>query len=270
MIKPLLTSTGHAITDQYGMPLYEESSIITPEGIGDGTGFCGALMSPEPPGQFELFRDAFPKEIIDPSDWKPLLDVGGGDNRPYRKWCYNQRSVGSCAAEGESNCYATQRHRRGFKSIKFNPYVNYYEACGGRDQGSSLYANIKVGQKYHMPMDLWPRGPGGHSWNDIPAPSNPIWNEAKKLRLSDEVYEAGNWIEAASTLFKGHSVYAAYPGHAWELIAVLNSQQAAWNNSWSEEWGDDQDTGIGGLGVISASRITWQYNVYCIPTGTEG
>jgi hypothetical protein len=266
MIKPLLTSTGHAITDQYGMPLYEESSLVTPAGIGDGTGFCGALLSPEPPGAIgPLFRDAFPKEIIDPSDWKPLIDNGEGNHRQYVRWILDQNGHGSCAAEGVINCYTTQRHRRGFEEIKFNPWPTYYFSGGGRDNGSSLYANVREGQtRGFVPMDLWPRyGAGAHRWNDIPPSSSPIWDEAKKYRLN-EVYEIGNAIEAASALFKGHTVYAAYPGHAWELLSVLNSSQFEWLNSWGASWDGD------GIGVIAASRITWQYGVYAIATGTEG
>ena len=264
MIKPLLTSTGHAITDAAGMPLYEESDFTPPDGIPS----FGALIRDDAPGDScELWRDVFPKEVIDPSDWKQFVDAGAGDHRSYVNWIYNQGSVGSCASEGLHGCVDSQRERRGLPKVKFNPYPIYYYASGGRDVGSTLVACIREAKARGMvPAKLWPRSQ--HRWNDLPPAS--VWAEAKKYK-PDEVYDIGNSVESASALFRGHSVYAAYPGHAWQLISVLNTQQAMWRNSWGDDWDGGGGGGGGdGFGVISFSRITFQYGLFAIQTTTAG
>jgi hypothetical protein len=252
---------GKPRTDAYGMAMYKETPRTPPEGRVEG-----ALKRDDCPGDLgPLYKDAFPKEIVNVEDWPGLIQEGAGDHRKYVKWILDQDGRGSCASEGLANCITQQRHRRGLPEVKLNPWPNYYRISNGRDNGSTLSGNIRFAKEHgFLPMDLWPRyGPNGHAWSDIPRSSDPLWQEAKKYKPG-EVYDIGNTVEAASALFAGHSVYAAYPGHAWQLIAVINTQQGIWLNSWSEQWGD------GGFGVINFSRLTYQYGLYAIQTTSTG
>jgi hypothetical protein len=245
------------------MALYKETPRRPPDGRVEG-----ALVRDDKTGELgELFSDAFPREIVDQDDWPGLIQEGAGDHRKYVEFVLDQNGRGSCASEGLANCVTQQRHRRGLPVVKLNPWPNYYRASGGRDIGSSLSENIRVAKQYgFIPMDLWPRyGPGAHAWNDLPRDSDPIWSEAAKYK-PDEVYDLGNTAEAGSALFSGHSVYAAYPGHAWQLIAVLNTLQGLWLNSWGTNWGDVEP----GIGVINFSRLTYQYGLYAIQTTSTG
>ncbi len=250
-----------ALTRGIQLPIYEESDLTPPEG--KTTGLAGPVYATED-DIGERFLDAFPKDIIDPEDWGDLIQGGMGDNRGYVHWIYDQNGVGSCAAEGLCGCTDSQRERRGLPAVQFNPWCLYggdQGSSGGVDRGSTLTANIRIAQRRGLvPMKLWPRhGAGAHRWNDVPPDSSPIWKEAQKYR-PHEIYDIRNHVEAASALFKGHSVYAAYPGHAWELIAVLSTVQAAWRNSWGKDWDGD------GIGVINWSRMTFQYGLFAIAT----
>ena len=249
-------TNGKKIKGADGLPLYVESSLKTPKRISK----VGALVRDSLPGREQgLFRDTFKKSIVNPSDWPALIKAGHGDHRRYINWIYNQKQVGSCASEGLHGCVDVQRERRGMEKIKFNPYPIYYYASGGRDIGSSLTACIREAKSRGMvPDKLWPRSQ--HRWNDLPPES--VWKESKRYRPG-EVYDLGNHVEAASALFLGHSVYAAYPGHAWELVTVLNSTQAMWRNSWGSTWDGD------GIGVISFSRITFQYGLFAVQSVSD-
>jgi len=251
-MKIATTPDGQVLRDQYGMALYDESDLTPPEGKAEG-----ALVRDDCPGDLgELWRDKFQRDIIDPSEWAPLVKAGEGNQVQYVNWIYDQDGVGSCASEGLHGCVDSNRQRRGLQKVKFNPWPIYYYASGGVDRGSTLTGCIREAKARGMVPDaLWPRA--NHRWNDLP-PAD-VWKEATKYK-PDEIYDIGNWVEACSALFRGHSVYAAYPGHAWQLIAVLNSQQALWRNSWGKDWDDD------GIGVINASKITFQYGLFAIQT----
>lgn len=243
---------GEVRRDQYGLPLYIETPITVPEDRA-----CGALPRDDVPGAVgKWWRDEFRRNIVDPDDWPDLIAAGAGDEREYVNWIYDQDGIGSCAAEGLHGCVDTNRQRRGFPKIKFNPWPIYYYASGGVDRGSTLSANIREAKQRGMvPDELWPRAQ--HRWDDLPPED--IWREAKKYK-PDEIYEIGNTVEAVSALFLGHSVYAAYPGHAWQLVTMLNMQQGIWRNSWGTEWGER------GFGVINFSRISFDYGLFAIQT----
>ena len=253
LLEPLLDPDGVQLTDPYGMPMYEEWDIsVVPEGKA-----MGALPRTDVPGsQCEFFRDKFRQLIVDPKDWPELIKAGGGDQRKYVNWIYNQDGIGSCATEGVCACVDSDREHAGLPKVKFNPWPTYYLASGGRDQGSTLTENLKLARDRGLVPDaLWPRA--SHSWNDMPPQS--AWDGAKKYRI-DEFYEIGNTVEAGSALLTNHRVYAAYPGHAWQLIALLNTLQGIWRNSWGEEWGDK------GYGVISLNQLTYDYGLFGIRT----
>jgi len=262
MIKPLKETNGDLIRDHDGFVIYEESDLTPPPGMG-----TGALLTDLSPHLVAdgIWRDEYPTEVIDPDDWPDLINEGHGDQRKDVHWIYSQKSIGSCAAEGWCGCNDTTRSRRGAEIIQFNPYVNYYFACNGVDRGSGLGENIRVSrQRGLVPMELWPRtGPNAHAWNDVPPDSSGIWREAAKYKPG-EVYSIGNTVELASAIFAGHAVYAAYPGHAWQMIAVLSKTQGILRNSWSDTWDGD------GYGVISFARVTYQYGLYALRTTSVG
>ena len=253
MLKELLHPDGSLITDPYGMPMYEEWDV---EIIPDGKRM-GALPRTDLPGTAcEFWRDRFKQYLVNPEDWAELIKAGGGDQRKWVNWIYDQDGIGSCASEGICGCVDTDREHAGLPKVKFNPWPTYYLASGGRDIGSTLTENLKLSRDRGLvPDSLWPRA--SHRWNDLPPQS--VWEEAKKYRVL-EFYDIGNAVEAVSALFCNHCVYAAYPGHAWQLIAPLNTLQALWRNSWSESWED------GGFGVISLSQLTYQYGLFAIRT----
>lgn len=253
----MITLDSEYRTDSYGMPLYAETAITVPAGKR-----MGALpMSCAPRDVGELFSDKYKRNLVDLGDWPELIKAGEGDHLPYRSpHTYDQDSVGSCAGEGFCNCMMTERARRGQPYVLFNPWPLYYESSGHVDRGSSLDANIRVAkQRGLVPMDLWPRSE--HAWNDVPPDSSPIWKEAAKYK-PDEVSPVGSIIEMGTAMFLGHAMYAAYPGHAWEMIKLLNTQQGLWLNSWDSDWGDN------GVGVISFSKLAFNYGLFAIRTGT--
>ncbi len=254
---PLRSPAGNPILDRYGMPLYEETPIDLPDGR--ATGAVPPATTEGPTALGDLFYNVFAKEIYDFDKWPELIDNGLGDHLKYRaKRTLDQDGVGSCASEGAFNCIMTQQNRRTGKYTLYNPWPIYYYASNGSDRGSSLPANIReIRQRGGVPMAKWPRYDSAgrilHRWNDLPP--DDAWEP-----IYLEVYTLGNTRELGSAMFLGHTVYAAYPGHAWEYIKVLNSEQGLWLNSWGADWGDN------GVGVIAHSRIQYAYQLYAFQT----
>ena len=253
---------GELMFDPFGLPIYQESDLRVPETVATNLPYGNAGLPPareDRPGQnCEFWRDVFRRHIIEPRDWAEWIKRGVGNRRRYCKRVLQQNGIGSCASEGITGCYESLSDMRGLPEVFLNPWPVYYEASGGRDVGSTLQANLKIMREVGgVPDVLWPRSQ--HRWNDVPPRDHAARKARKNLRI-DEYYEVNNATEAVSALFADHAVYAAYPGHAWELVAPLNTVQGLFRNSWGEEWDDD------GFGVIAYTDITFQYGIYAIET----
>jgi len=115
-------------------------------------------------------------KVIPVREWPDLID--DPDRTPldeYVEHILDQRSVGSCAAEGAGGSVMCRRNADGQKPVKLNPYFAYHTTSGGYDGGSTLPDNIAFFQKYGCATeDAWSRSNG---WRKEPS------NQAKQNGL---------------------------------------------------------------------------------------
>jgi hypothetical protein len=200
--------------------------------------------------------------IIPQGEWPGLIDeLGDLTLEANSNWVYDQDGVGSCASEGACGILDVTRERHGLEAIRFNPWGTYQEndVSGGVDRGSTLGDNMRrIRETGAHPADLHPRSRGWRA-----RPSEESYAAAKNYRV-DEYYEVRTWTEAGSCVLQGWPVYTAYPGHAWMMLAVLDTRRLRWRNSWGTDWGD------GGYGDLNASELQLNYGAYTARTPIEG
>jgi len=215
----------------------------------------GCLPKRHEPGEVcGFWRDIPDARVIPISEWDDYLDKGI-DLQMSSAYMYSQASVGSCAAEGVNAGVEVMQGVSGMPQTLFNPYGMYHYTSGGRDNGSTLSDNLSFARdRGCFPEVYWPRTEG---WRKEP---NEDAQDAALQHRIDEYWEIENWEEMGSALLQRFAVYAAYAGHAWLAVAVVNKQQLKYRNSWGEDWGDH------GYGIINQSRVQFQYGIYAIRT----
>ena len=137
------------------MKFYPETPIIAPLGYKRG------LILPDGPDMFTpLLRDQPGFIVINQNDWPDYIAAGCNlSSFPWHN--LNQRTIGSCASETVVNTLMIVRAQTGLPRVLGNPYGIYGRVNGGRDQGSSLEANLSFIRKYGMfPETVWPRSKG--------------------------------------------------------------------------------------------------------------
>lgn len=178
-------------------------------------------------------------------------------------WLFNQRSHGSCAAEAKNGVFQITRELENQQSIKFNPYPMYGVTGGGRDQGSSLEANLTFGRNQgHFPMDLWGREHGIYK-----SPPRNIWEVAANYK-TDEFYQLQTLDEFKTCLLCGVPIYWGYRGHAIVGVEYIDEDFFWYHNSWGS-WGTKPhpEVRVVGFGKARYSSIYWGYRCY-IETST--
>lgn len=164
---------------------------------------------------------------------------------------YDQDQVGSCASEAANQALMITREQQGHDWVLFSPWFTYHTVSGGRDQGSSLEANVKFLRDVGAcPMELWPREKG---WKATPPQE--CYDAAAEHRIT-EVYECGSTLEVGSALLRGFAVTFGWQGHSCCLVELLSTERAKYANSWAPSWGDQ------GFGEINLSSINFGYGAY--------
>jgi hypothetical protein len=175
---------------------------------------------------------------------------------------YNQDGVGSCAKEQTDQGVSTMGAQEFGLHILYNSWPGYNEITGGRDNGSSLPANLRFARDFKngvggcVPDVDWPRyRPDGrvhHKWNEqVPGE---VWDRAKLHRI-DEFWEIGNSMEFRAALARGFVVGWGYTGHSILAVGLKDYNTIKYVNSWGN-WGDK------GYGYMSMSRVYWGYGVF--------
>jgi hypothetical protein len=210
-----------------------------------------------------FFGDIKDVDIIPEEDWEAYLEEGLEQDSKYglgveynsQVSLYDQNGYGSCAAEGVCGLTETMRDVAGLDHVLFNPLGTYHTTGGGRDNGSSLIANMNFVRRFGcFPEAVHPRSKGYRA-----KPSGAAYEAAMPYRI-DEFYEIRNQIEFGSALLQRFGVYAGYSGHAWFAPRLMNRSQIKWRNSWGTSWGDR------GYGILNFSRVMWGYGCYAVRT----
>ena len=234
------------------MNLYQETPIIAPPGYKRG------LILPAGQDMFTpLLRDQPGFTVIAQSDWPDYI-AAGANISSFPWYNLNQRSDGSCASETVVNTLMIVRAQANLPRVLGNPLGIYGRVNGGRDQGSSLEANLSFIRKYGMfPEDVWPRSKGWQA-----KPSDAAYEAAYNYRL-DEYFRVTNWNEFGTALLNGWVLQWGYRGHSITGCDLLNLEQFIYLNSWGN-WGTKTkySTLPYGFGVANKSIIMWGYNVY--------
>jgi len=219
-------------------------------------GHTGLLPRDDYPGQhFPMFADHF--EVIDRDAWPELIGKIDLDRR--QRLAFSQRSVGSCASEACTRTIESIRDEQNEPYVRLNPYGLYAHACGGRDAGSSLPANLRFARDLGVPpIDLWPREKG---WRT--KPYGEAAEVAKQFRII-EAWEIGTWDEFVTAILKKFPVECGYPGHAITAYRVLgNLRSFDYWNSWSKTWGRN------GRGTLDMRDLQWNYGFFAVRVATE-
>jgi len=236
------------------MPTYDVPSWVKPDGLLPRVTHFGGLKG------IPIFRDAEDLPIIPRSEWQGILDTAGAPECSSLIWnVYNQSSVGSCAAEGCYKMGETVREKCGRVRHQFNPYAMYHFTSGGRDNGSSLDANIQFAFTRGCVREaLWPRSKG---WKAVP--SDEALEDAERFRYaecfdididSQSQYE----LEIGTCLLYGIGVYAGYSGHAIYLTRMISPTEVEYINSWDYDWGNN------GFGTIKYSKLYRGYGAFAV------
>lgn len=194
-------------------------------------------------------------ETINKSRWPEFINGPDAvDLSPLVEFKLDQDGIGSCASESITQAVMISEYfSTGRIPEKLNPWFVYQYVSGGRDQGSSLPANVSFVKQYGIAREsVWSRS---KSWRT--RPSTVAYEDAKNHKII-EISRIRNWIEFASALLYGWPVYFGYTGHAILAVKLLDSVRFRYINSWSESWGDK------GFGTLHKDRIYWDYGVYAI------
>ena len=206
---------------------------------------------------FSMVRDAPTGDfqVIQPNRWAELIaGQDAVDLTPLFTHKLDQNGHGSCGAEGlTQGCMLALAKATGKAPPLLNPLFMYHTTSGGRDQGSSLQANIAFALKHGVASEaVWSRKRGFLS---IPSPA--AYADARNYMLL-EYSQVRNWIEFGTALLLGWPVYFGYLGHAIVAITLLDEERFRFANSWSVGWGDQ------GAGTLHKDRIYWSYGAYAI------
>jgi len=181
--------------------------------------------------------------------------------QPFSRTPFNQRNVGSCAAESKDKAVDTGMAVAGLPEVRFNPYGTYHFVNGGQDRGSTLDDNLNFGREYGcFPEAVWPRSKG---WQQ--KPDEAAMAEAAKYKIV-EYYDITTKAEFVSALLLGIPVTFGAKGHAVTAVAHLHARNAPLIiNSWGETW---EDGGFGVWATYNELASMLRYGCYAVRTVT--
>ena len=238
------------------MPNYETPASFKPGLRPRETRFGGLKDVP-------ALRDAI--DILTPDEIRDLIPRQDG-LRPYIPPCYgndsdgiyDQKQVGSCAAEAKDQGVSVIRMTKGLRWVKFNPYGTYHTTSGGVDQGSTLDGNLKFAMEFGcFPEDVWPRSNG---WQV--RPSEEAWEAAYNYRVL-EAFDLGSIPEMQTALVKGWPVYYGSDSHAKLYVQALDMPLGEYANSWHSSWGDR------GFGTERFDNVWITYGAFAFRSVTD-
>jgi hypothetical protein len=182
--------------------------------------------------------------------------------KPFVRNVYNQKQVGSCASESTNQSVAIGMAKAGLSDVLFNPYGMYHFVNGGRDQGSSIDANLKFAREFGcFPESVWSRSNG---WQR--KPSEEAMEAAKMYRIL-EFYDIQSIEEFVTALLMGFPVVYGANGHAVCAVEHLENKQAPLIvNSWSTDW---EDNGFGVWVNYASLRRNLSYGAFAVRTTTQ-
>jgi hypothetical protein len=174
----------------------------------------------------------------------------------------NGIGVHNCASESTNQSVAIGMAKAGLLDVLFNPYGMYHFVNGGRDQGSSIDANLKFAREFGcFPESVWPRSNG---WQRKPSEEA---MEAAKLYRILEFYDIQSIEEFVTALLMGFPVVYGANGHAVCAIQHLENKQAPMIvNSWSTDW---EDNGFGVWVNYASLRKNLSYGAFAVRTTTQ-
>lgn len=200
-----------------------------------------------------VFADDF--ATIPRDQWDAMLNAI--TLRPYVNHIFNQRSVGSCAAESSTQGLQVIRAVNNQPFVKLNPWSVYHFTSGGRDNGSSIDSNLVQLREYGaVPMDDWKRSDG---WRKIPMPN---WRELAEPYRICEFWDIENILEFGSALLLGFPVVFGWEGHSVLAVALKDSRTLIYANSWGEDWNN------GGFSTLPLASVNFNYGAFAPRTGT--
>lgn len=218
--------------------------------------------------EFDVFEDhitPFPR-----SKWAELAEKSTRLGELVKK-CRDQDGIGSCASDAASQCNEMVRNLELGKGLwlEMCSISIYQTVSGGRDRGSSIDSNLRfMRDKGVLPADT---PENKKLMRELGLDENHVmrnrvfpqrypngWEETAKHFCVEEWYDIASIEGFVTALYHGFPVSYGSRAHAkvgLSLVRRDGTWKIAYQNSWSESWGEAAFGSPGGVGYESVSQI---------------